>query len=100
MGIPLGRLSDKVYGRCHSNDHSQTRDKVGIILGSSTNVLINGLPAGLLADKVLTSCDHIGIIVKGSTKTIINGKPASRIGDKCTGDFVGVIYGASTNVNG
>jgi len=98
MGIPLGRLSDKVYGRCHN--HSSTKDKVGIILGSSVRVNVNGLPLGLLADKVLTSCDHIGIIIQGSPKTITNGKPTSRLGDKCVGDFVATIIGSSPNVNG
>jgi len=98
MGIQLARLGDKGTGKCTCHNH--TKDKTGTIIGSSTNVIINGKPVALLMDKIITSCEHIGIIIKGSSTTITNGKPTVRLGDKFTGCFTGTIISASPNVLG
>lgn len=101
MGIPISTLGDKGVGRCCCHSDPRCRDKVGTIIGGSTNVLVNGKPVARMTDHIVTSCGHIGTIINGSSKTLTNGLLTARIGDKFANPcFTGTIIGGSANVNG
>jgi uncharacterized Zn-binding protein involved in type VI secretion len=56
-----------------------------VAVQGSTNVMINGLPALTLGSPVICKNGKTGVIVGGASSVIINGKPAAGLGSHIVG---------------
>lgn len=77
MGMPAATMSS--FHICPAVSGHVPHIGGPVIVGSPT-VLIGGLPAARLGDKMVC-CGPPDTIVKGSATVLINGKPAARMGD-------------------
>lgn len=93
----FARLGDRTTGHCSAH-YPGGHTVLGIVIGTSSNVLVNGIPQSRLGDIVLADCGSIGIINTGSQKVLVNGVPAGRLGDTFSGTYSGTIITSASKM--
>jgi len=91
------RISDLWIGVCKCHDDEDDKPMIGPIIEGSTDVMINGVGAARIFDKVRGECGHYGYIIKASLDAKCNGKGMARQFDDVTGCTVGKILTCSHN---